>query len=98
MCIRDSCCSPDAARSAREMCQCHARWLPWTECMGSDMGITTSSREGDRFVQGVLRGKFSSASPPGIATLPRAVSYTHLRAHETVLDLVCRLLLEKKKQ
>ena len=27
-----------------------------------------------------------------------AVSYTHLRAHETVLDLVCRLLLEKKKR
>ena len=25
-----------------------------------------------------------------------AVSYTHLRAHETVLELVCRLLLEKK--
>ena len=25
-----------------------------------------------------------------------AVSYTHLRAHETVLDLVCRLLIEKK--
>ena len=30
-------------------------------------------------------------------TPPTAVSYTHLRAHETVLDLVCRLLLEKKK-
>eukprot|EP00657_Telonema_sp_P-1_P002042 TRINITY_DN14905_c0_g1_i1.p3 TRINITY_DN14905_c0_g1~~TRINITY_DN14905_c0_g1_i1.p3 ORF type:complete len:142 (-),score=66.41 TRINITY_DN14905_c0_g1_i1:53-478(-) len=29
---------------------------------------------------------------------PGAVSYTHLRAHETVLDLVCRLLLEKKKK
>ena len=27
----------------------------------------------------------------------RPVSYTHLRAHETVLDLVCRLLLDKKK-
>ena len=27
----------------------------------------------------------------------RAVSYTHLRAHETEADLVCRLLLEKKK-
>jgi len=27
----------------------------------------------------------------------KAVSYTHLRAHETVLDLVCRLLLAKKK-
>ena len=26
----------------------------------------------------------------------KAVSYTHLRAHETVLDLVCRLLLEQK--
>ena len=26
-----------------------------------------------------------------------AVSYTHLRAHETVLDIVCRLLLEKNK-
>ena len=26
-----------------------------------------------------------------------AVSYTHLRAHETVLDIVCRLLLDKKK-
>ncbi|WDT38001.1 hypothetical protein PVA38_11030 [Streptococcus pneumoniae D39] len=32
----------------------------------------------------------------GGSVLP--VSYTHLRAHETVLDLVCRLLLEKKKQ
>ena len=30
-------------------------------------------------------------------TTVTAVSYTHLRAHETVLDLVCRLLLEKKK-
>ena len=26
------------------------------------------------------------------------VSYTHLRAHETTLHLVCRLLLEKKKK
>src|SRR5665811_2440680 len=31
-------------------------------------------------------------------TLVCPVSYTHLRAHETVLDLVCRLLLEKKKK
>ena len=28
----------------------------------------------------------------------RAVSYTHLRAHETKANLVCRLLLEKKKK
>ncbi|VTU59894.1 hypothetical protein AMBR_DPAELIID_02778 [Lacticaseibacillus rhamnosus] len=28
----------------------------------------------------------------------KTVSYTHLRAHETEADLVCRLLLEKKKK
>src|SRR5665648_869259 len=28
----------------------------------------------------------------------KPVSYTHLRAHETRHDLVCRLLLEKKKK
>ena len=35
-----------------------------------------------------------------IQTLPTfwAVSYTHLRAHETKANLVCRLLLEKKNQ
>ena len=35
--------------------------------------------------------------PNSDACRAAAVSYTHLRAHETVLDLVCRLLLEKKK-
>src|SRR5665811_2522476 len=33
---------------------------------------------------------------PALTRLAGPVSYTHLRAHETVLDLVCRLLLEKK--
>ena len=37
---------------------------------------------------------FPQCAPNGATT----VSYTHLRAHETVLDLVCRLLLEKKTQ
>src|SRR5450756_3120534 len=32
------------------------------------------------------------------ATNPERVSYTHLRAHKTRHDLVCRLLLEKKKK
>ena len=43
----------------------------------------------------------SRAYPPEVFEddpRPAPVSYTHLRAHETVLDLVCRLLLEKKKQ
>src|SRR5665811_2545451 len=35
----------------------------------------------------------SIASEEGLYRI-RSVSYTHLRAHETVLDLVCRLLLE----
>ena len=34
---------------------------------------------------------------PGMS-VPTTVSYTHLRAHETREDLVCRLLLEKKKK
>src|SRR5678810_968423 len=33
----------------------------------------------------------------GVDFAPAAVSYTHLRAHETGRNLVCRLLLEKKK-
>ena len=32
----------------------------------------------------------------GINSTIEAVSYTHLRAHETRHDLVCRLLLEKQ--
>ena len=30
-----------------------------------------------------------------ISPISIAVSYTHLRAHETLMNLVCRLLLEK---
>ena len=35
----------------------------------------------------------AAAGGPGLALVP--VSYTHLRAHETRGNLVCRLLLEK---
>eukprot|EP00825_Cyclidium_porcatum_P028455 TRINITY_DN30709_c0_g1_i1.p1 TRINITY_DN30709_c0_g1~~TRINITY_DN30709_c0_g1_i1.p1 ORF type:complete len:462 (-),score=36.85 TRINITY_DN30709_c0_g1_i1:10-1395(-) len=38
-----------------------------------------------------------SANGPMYSALIPPVSYTHLRAHETRHDLVCRLLLEKKK-
>src|SRR5674536_402662 len=40
------------------------------------------------------------ARPDTGVSVPKgnAVSYTHLRAHETPEHLVCRLLLEKKKQ
>src|SRR5665811_795198 len=40
-------------------------------------------------------GNFGSLDDGPAAPRYTAVSYTHLRAHETVLDLVCRLLLEK---
>ncbi|MBW6153769.1 hypothetical protein KZ844_29025 [Pseudomonas aeruginosa] len=44
----------------------------------------------------------SATCPAPLWRLPacrnRPVSYTHLRAHETSQDLVCRLLLEKKKE
>src|SRR5450756_2781221 len=43
----------------------------------------------------VLRG---CERTPGAVVGDEAVSYTHLRAHETRHDLVCRLLLEKKKK
>ena len=68
-------------------------------------------READRIGYGVLAtAGFSSAGMAAmfekldVATrlndsggFPYPVSYTHLRAHETVLDLVCRLLLAKTK-
>eukprot|EP00658_Telonema_sp_P-2_P064553 TRINITY_DN53617_c0_g1_i1.p1 TRINITY_DN53617_c0_g1~~TRINITY_DN53617_c0_g1_i1.p1 ORF type:complete len:100 (-),score=22.98 TRINITY_DN53617_c0_g1_i1:68-367(-) len=41
---------------------------------------------------------FSSNGDIDEATFFSAVSYTHLRAHETPEHLVCRLLLEKKKK
>ena len=47
-------------------------------------------------------GSIKDFRPPAMADFMvmggpnQSVSYTHLRAHETVLDLVCRLLLEKK--
>mgnify|MGYP007112056283 CR=1 FL=1 len=48
----------------------------------------------------VVAGERGEGRQPGGAAAAEGldpVSYTHLRAHETVLDIVCRLLLEKKK-
>ena len=44
----------------------------------------------------LLQRHFLKPRVLGDAGVVDPVSYTHLRAHETVLDLVCRLLLEKK--
>src|SRR5450759_2991006 len=47
-------------------------------------GFSTPLEAGAEFVHGDM---------PATQSLLRAVSYTHLRAHETRHDLVCRLLL-----
>ena len=61
------------------------------------------SQEQEALKQLVTNGKAIMICPEVLGELPiprppAAVSYTHLRAHETRHDLVCRLLLEKKKR
>src|SRR5664280_587052 len=58
-------------------------------------GETAAWRHLDqRMARGDDRGRLDFASRNHWRLVPsaRPVSYTHLRAHETVLDLVCRLL------
>src|SRR5450756_740359 len=57
-----------------------------TENLNPNVTVVKSGKNGLRF---------DDTAPLNWA---RAVSYTHLRAHETRHDLVCRLLLEKKKK
>eukprot|EP00656_Telonema_subtile_P004072 TRINITY_DN11850_c0_g2_i1.p1 TRINITY_DN11850_c0_g2~~TRINITY_DN11850_c0_g2_i1.p1 ORF type:complete len:292 (-),score=49.72 TRINITY_DN11850_c0_g2_i1:3-878(-) len=72
--------------------------LPGVLCESSPSALVSCNLEGSLFECPLPR-----CAGSGIGATPRrpcgvdAVSYTHLRAHETVLDLVCRLLLEKKK-
>ena len=53
-------------------------------------GPDTIQTKGEEILEFVIKIASGEAITP--------VSYTHLRAHETVLDLVCRLLLEKKNK
>ena len=59
---------------------------------GDDRG---DERDEDRRDQAVAQPQRKARSRPQHGVVP--VSYTHLRAHETGRNLVCRLLLEKKK-
>src|SRR5665811_1747706 len=61
--------------------------------VASGMGALDSRRG---VMVGSVMTRCSSCMTVGPRRSFRPVSYTHLRAHETVLDLVCRLLLEKK--
>src|SRR5450756_1757000 len=62
----------------------HPRHAPWHDLHGYGHDEQLDE-EGPR-----SKAKRASRDSPG------TVSYTHLRAHETRHDLVCRLLLEKK--
>ena len=57
----------------------------------AESGVTVTCIDNDRKKIQQLKDGATPIYEPGL----EAVSYTHLRAHETVLDLVCRLLLEK---
>src|SRR5665648_1191643 len=59
-----------------------------------DSDPTGSTKTLDMHVSWLRRKLGDDANDPRYI----AVSYTHLRAHETRHDLVCRLMLEKKKK
>ena len=63
-------------------------------CIRDRIVPTPAERGGTEALAGALKQKAVREVASTEAQIP--VSYTHLRAHETVLDLVCRLLLEKK--
>ena len=59
--------------------------------------VFDDSKGVDGFVSVEVSPLLANDTVETIVQANESVSYTHLRAHETVLDLVCRLLLEKKK-
>ena len=73
------------------------RGLAWLRTNGPELGVRVVSLSvaGDP-VEPLVDNPVDAAVAELVAA-GMAVSYTHLRAHETVLDIVCRILLEKKK-
>ena len=67
------------------------------EMMGGEIGVNSIVEKGSNFFFSIKTESITSDKKVYLFEASPAVSYTHLRAHETVLDLVCRLLLEKKK-
>ena len=71
---------------------------PWASWQGGDgeapSTSTSTSGEHEHERKPGMRSRWNANKD---LTWEPPVSYTHLRAHETVLDLVCRLLLEKKQ-
>src|SRR5450756_134587 len=98
--------STNAARSASQRSRHFASILrissPFVvavavRCIESASVNDREARRQRRAGAGAASARGSRGAPSTASTMlaPRAVSYTHLRAHETRHDLVCRLLLEK---
>src|SRR5665811_560317 len=103
----------DSAFSGRtervSWCPCPNQPHRCVSCSSQESGERPTQRRVDSSsptpTSGAMSDSIPMKHPPSTATscspsMRRGspVSYTHLRAHETVLDLVCRLLLEKKKK
>src|SRR5664280_3624794 len=65
-----------------------SRVMPQTGSLAISSASFQPATGGFRHRLGTGGGGSSRVAPPNLVP----VSYTHLRAHETVLDLVCRLL------
>src|SRR5665811_2370755 len=84
--------------SSNELIRAQTRGHTWERVM-SDAGDVHQS-----LISAIRSSSLEELWKPALQLCPDdtdigerpSVSYTHLRAHETVLDLVCRLLLEKK--
>src|SRR5665648_491632 len=71
-----------------------------TELKGKEQSMKQELNRGEQLIIGksAAMQQVMNLVQKVAATDANAVSYTHLRAHETRHDLVCRLLLEKKKK
>src|SRR5665811_158519 len=81
--------------SAALKCTARDRWIGWNfRHQYSRLNLLTNN---SRFLI-LPEWHYPNLASKTLSLCLKPVSYTHLRAHETVLDLVCRLLLEKKKK
>ena len=63
--------------------------------LSSDLYIQVGALDNNPNSAGLRHNEYADAQGLNRVT---TVSYTHLRAHETLMNLVCRLLLEKKNK
>src|SRR5674536_381160 len=91
--------SPPAGPPSRHRVQQRGQLSPSLRLQRLHRGAVTGDRGCDRgHVLRAQREHLRAATDAVGQRRGLAVSYTHLRAHETPEHLVCRLLLEKKKK